>query len=142
MTTPDTAESRLAQTLFIVEADSYAYHSLWADHAEHSLWTSFDVRENRRSHKARTWEQINPGWLIEVGKLGRMPCCISVSWARIDGHLVMFWYECSQVTDSRKAEAWLAERFKGTYDGGHRRASCDASNFVHCLSAIDEANAS
>lgn len=65
---------------------------------------------------------------------------ISVSWNRIEGRLVMFWYQCSQVTDSLQSEAWLEKHFDGKYDNGHRRASCDAQNFAHCIHAIRDAN--
>ena len=31
---------------------------------------------------------------------------------------------------------WLTENFSGTWDGGTRRAWCDASNFHLCVNAI------
>lgn len=127
----DGAENRLKKTFFIVEATSYEQFVLWQDWCAQS--------ESPRYGKLK-WEQVNPGWLVTVGKIGKRPCCISVSWNRIEGRLVMFWYQCSQVTDSLQAEAWLEEHFKGKYDNGHRRASTDAQNFGHCIHAIQDAN--
>ena len=48
---------------------------------------------------------------MTVVELDKRPVAISVSWARIEGHLVMFWYACSQVTDSVQIDAWLAAMF-------------------------------
>lgn len=125
----ETAESMLAKTFFVVEATSFEQHTLWATHSSESLYPP--SYPNRKPVK---WEQLNPGWLVTVGKIGRRPCCISVSWARIDGQLVMFWYQCSQVSDSVKAETWIAANFK------KRRSSEDANNFHNCIRAIHEAN--
>lgn len=141
----DTAENRLKRTLFIVEATSFEQQMLWRDHSIESRHSQFPLAGGARMK----WEQINPGWLVTVGHLGTMkgkgkfkkrPVCISVSWSRIDGYLVMFYYQCSQVTDSVQTEKWLEENFKGKHDGGTRRAQCDAMNFGHCLRAIREAN--
>jgi hypothetical protein len=121
----DTAENRLKNTLFIVEATSYEQHDLWDKWAD---------KQNKN------WEQVNPGWLVQVGKLGKRPCCINTSWVKINGQLVMFYYQCSQVTDSLQAEKWLNKHFKGKWDNGTRTAHTDAMNFHHCIDAIDEAN--
>lgn len=126
----DTAEERLKRTLFIVEANSFEELALWRDTAKNSDCL-------RKGVKGLTWEQKH-GWLITVGELDNRPCCISTSWVKIDGCLILFWYNCSQVTDSVQTDKWFEKHFKGTYDNGTRRATCDAMNFGHCLSAIKE----
>jgi len=126
----DTAENRLKDALFIVEATNQEQYWLWNENAKES--------RNSIRNPALKWEQVNPGWGIHVGELDNRPIMISVQWARIEGFLVMFWYQCSQVTDSVQAEKWLHENFKGTYDNGTRRAWCDAANFHHCVGAIRE----
>lgn len=80
------------------------------------------------------------GWLVVVGKLNKRPCCITVTFDKIDGCLIMFYDQCSQVSDSVQTEKWLRKNFKGTYDNGTRYAQTDANNFGHCLSAIKEHN--
>lgn len=125
----DTAETRLKKTAFIVEATSFEQHCLWAQHAVES--------PHYPKYPKVTWEQMH-GWVIQVGKLGKRPVCISASWVKIDGFMVMFWYECSQVTDRLKSEAWIGKYFSGTWDNGSRLAECDAMNFHHCLDALRE----
>lgn len=132
----DTAESRLAKTLFVVEATSFEQLALWRDCA----------KQNHRGEADRTrydWqERLCPsGWLVTVGELAGMPCAITMSWVKIDGQLIAFYYDCSVVTDSRQTEKWLADNFTGKWDSGTRRAMTDANNFGHCLAAIREANA-
>ena len=134
----DTAESVLAKTFFIVEATSFEQQQLWSDHSDESMSRSPLLAAN--GSPTVEWVQMNPGWIVQLGKLGKRPVNMSVNWARIDGRLVMFWYLCSQVADYAMAEKWLEKHFHGTYDNGHRRAETDASNFGHCLSAIREAN--
>lgn len=126
----NTAENRLKRTFFIVEANSFEVMSLWRDHAKQS------DRANKFSKQ--DWEQMPDGWPVTVGKLGKRPCCIDVRWFKIDGYLVMFYDQCSQVSDSIQTEKWLSKHFKGTYDSGTRRAWTDAMNFGHCLHAIKE----
>lgn len=137
--TEDTAENRLKHTVYLVEADSFAQHALWCQHSSESLWPPYDTRKGEPIYDTQRWEQEGRGWLVTVGELAKMPVCISVNWYRIDGRWVCFWYACSQVTDSRKAEKWLEEHFQGVTQDG-RPARCDANNFHHCLQAIKEAN--
>lgn len=125
----ETAESRLAKTLFVVEATSFETQCLWAENSKDS---------NCRRFTPRRWEQVSPGWLVTVGELDYRPVCISMSWARIDGRLVMFWYPTSQVVDTVQIEKWLEKHFTGKWDGGTRNAQTNAMNFHHCLDAIDE----
>lgn len=137
---PDTAETRLAATFFVVEADSFAQHTFWAQHAEDSLHPPWDKRKNCRAYEPLEWEQVSSGWDVYVGEIAKRDIYISVNWARIEGQLVCFWYPTSQAVDTLKCEAWIDAHFTGRYDGGHRKATCDAMNFKHCLSAIREAN--
>lgn len=118
-----TAESRLADTFFIVEATSFEQHMLWEKH-----------------HKNMNWQQIHSGWLVTVGKLDGRPCCVDMTWAKIDDQLVMFYDQCSQVTDVLQTNAWIYKHFNGTWDNGTRTASTDAGNFHLCLNAIREKN--
>ncbi len=127
----ETAESRLAKTLFVVEATSFESHCLWAQTATDS---------NCRCFAPRRWEQVHPGWLVTVGELDSRPICVSMCWNRIDGQFVMFWEATSQVVDTVQIEKWLSQHFKGKWDSGTREATTNAANFHHCLNAIDDAN--
>lgn len=122
----DTAENRLKETFFVIEATSFEQYSLWSNYAPNS--------RHRIFNNVSSWEEISSGWGIQVGELDNRPCMISVNWAIINERPVMFYYQCSQVTDSLQTEKWLAENFNGTYEDD-RRAQTDASNFGHFFAA-------
>lgn len=138
---PNSTEARLAASLFLVEANSFEYHALWADHSHESLWPPYDQRLVKRAYDPVHWEQVCDGKMEMVGKLGNREVWVSFRWAWLDGQLIAFWEATSQLVDHKLVDAWLAKHFTGRYDNGHRPATCDAMNFGHCLSAIDEANA-
>lgn len=121
----------LKRTLFAVEATSFEHFCLWEQHAQGSLYRRYDPLK---------WEQMSPGWMEQVGRVGNCKCWIELQWAEIEGQLILFWHQCSAVTDSRQAEAWMKKHFTKKYDNDTRIAMTDAQNFGHCLSAIKEAN--
>jgi hypothetical protein len=127
----DNPEDRVAQAMFAVEADSFSYHALWRDHSHES-------RERRG--KIVEWQDVSQGWSKQVGSLDGRPVVVSLRWSYLDGQLVLFWHGTSQVVDYKMIEDWLDEHFKATYDNDTCKAKCDASNFHHCLSAVQEAN--
>ena len=114
------AEERLKKTFFLVEANSFETLTLWVNHAKDG---------------AMAWDQGH-GFAVTVGNLDSRPVCVSMTWNMLDGRWVAFWNACSQVVDHVMVDAWLEENFKGTWDNGSRRASCDAMNFHHCLQAL------
>ena len=169
----DTAETRLKETLFIVEATGNEVQQFWSRYAREARFgytnalremvdfLECNYRDNPSglcleksylkgiddsvkrfgplSERAYDWKQISPGWLVRVGEVYRQPVNIEVQWVEIDGFLVCFYDACSRMVNHKFVEAWLKEHFTGTYDNGSRRASCDSSNFHHCIQAIDEA---
>ena len=116
-------DPRFSETVFVVEATSFERMMLWA--------------ENDRRKRVR-WEADGHGWLLQVGELGGMPVSVSFVWARLNGYRVVFCEATSQVVDHRQVEAWLEANCNPRWDGGTRRAHCDAMNFHHCLSHIRE----
>lgn len=111
-------EEKLLSTEFLVEATSCEQLDLWV-----------------KFHNELPWEQINPGWLVQVGVLDNMPISISLNWCRIRGHLICFWEATSQVVDHRQIDAWFAKHYKQTYGGG-RPTTCNAMNFHLCRNHI------
>jgi hypothetical protein len=85
------------------------------------------------------WEQVSPGWLVQVGSLNGRPISLDMQWVSIDGFLVCFYSAQSQVVDHKQIDKWLRKHFKGTWDHGTRWAHCDSSNFHHCMDAIQQA---
>ncbi len=137
---PDTAETRLARTLFIVEATSFERMSLWAHHSEDAVYPLYNPRRGVPAYSQHKWEDIPNGYGVTVNPSGKRPVCILLTWVRIDGQLVMFWEGCSKLVDYNLIDKWLEEHFKGTYDNNTRRAECDAMNFGQCLGAIKDVN--
>lgn len=116
-------DPRFAKTMFLIEANSYERMCLW-----------------RENHQRVRWEENMSGICLQIGKFGDMPICVSLVWATINGRLVCFYDAVSEVAHSQMIEDWLATQCDAKWDNGTRRAHCDAMNFGHCLSAIDEAN--
>lgn len=128
----NTAEKRLAQTFFLVEADSFAKSQLW-------LMYSNKSPKNDPNHNVE-WEQVMDGFGVQVGEFSRRPVNISIFWAKINGQLVAFWHASSQVVDYKMCGEWLAKYFSRKWDNNTRDSTCDAQNFYQCIEAIREEN--
>ena len=128
-------DPRLEDTVFVVEADSFASHMLWSEHAKQgSVYSTLSPDAKRYQ-----WEQDTMGLWYQIGELDNRPVAISFNWFKIDGHRVMF-YECmSQVVDHKMVEEWLRRHCSPRCISG-RLAHCDAMNFHHCLHEIDRLN--
>jgi hypothetical protein len=117
--------------VFLVEANSYESLCLWRESAQEC--------EHHLIAKPVAWQQESEGLILTIGELAGMPVTLSLTWHVINGCRVLFWYMPSMATDSRMAEAWLAEHCSPPmWDSGTRPAQCDAMNFHHCLAAIAE----
>lgn len=113
----------LSSTMFVVDADSFARQMLWKEfHTEHD------------------WESESLGMIRVVGEFAGVPTWVEFFWVTIDGQRVMFYTPISEVVHHGLVEKWLRLHCNPTWDGGTRRAHCDAMNFHHCLDAIEEAN--
>lgn len=121
---------RWPKTVFVVEADDFAQFYLWRNHSHEHLEMNgrADGRFDGPRHK---WEQMNPGYLVTIGKIKKMPVCVSVTWNKIDGYLVAFYEAVSRVVDHDMVRDWIN---KMTQPGvGH----CNAMNFHLCLQEIE-----
>ncbi len=132
-------ERFLAETFYAVEATSFERHTLWAQHARGSVFPPVDRRNGERAFRLLAWEELNPGGMVTVGSIGRgkkaRGVCLSTTFARIEGRVVLFHEITSQLADHLMAEAWLAENCPNW-----KEAHCDASGFGRCLSAIKAFN--
>lgn len=106
---PDVVEY-LKGVIGVVDANSFENMSLWQQN---------QIRDNQR-----TWEESRSGYLVTVGQMGDRPVCLSISYATIDGHKILFIDACSEVVDYAMVEEWLkkylpetawTERFSGKY---------------------------
>jgi len=95
-----TTEEKLKETYLVVEATSFEQFSLWKEYSK---------THNGDSPKYAKWEEESFGVLITLGELAKMPVCMSLSWAIIDGKRVMFVSQVSKVHDWRMVEEFLKE---------------------------------
>lgn len=126
-------DPRFKDTEFVVEADSFAHQTLWEQWSTEALFT--------RPHCNNIqWEQDSMGFMDTIGQLADMPVCVSFFWAKLNGHLILFYNATSAVVDHRMIESWLKKYCNPQWDNG-RRAHCDASNFHHVVSYVRESAA-
>jgi hypothetical protein len=119
-------------TFFLIEANSYEMQSLWAEYSNESLRLGKWNRYN--------WHQISMGKTYQLGTLDGRPINVAVFWAIINERKVAFYYGCSQLVDHALIEKWWRSLKIPKWDRGTRLAHCDASNFHHCINAIDDLN--
>lgn len=114
-----------------------------ASHTEqHFLWKENFYEKTRQFDAVKSWEDEGMGHGITIGQLDKRPVCVTMFYAKINGHRVMFYEGTSQVVDHKMIEEWLQHWTLKTvrWDNGHRWAHSDAMNFHHCLDAIQELN--
>ena len=127
----DETDPRFKETKFVIEATDAERHFLWADN---------DRARRANESYAVKWEEISMGLWIQIGELDKRPICLTFTWARLDGILVMFWDCCSQVADHAMIDRWLAQNCTPAPYDRTRPASTNATNFHHCIHFVkDEA---
>lgn len=108
----DDLKAKVEATEFVVEATRNEQFMLWQQHR----------------HEVQ-WDQDHFGFGPQIGELDGRPICMSLSWAVLNGHRIMFYEAISQVTDSEQVDAWLKANCNPTWQDGKRRAHADAANF-------------
>lgn len=123
----DHCEQMMEETQFVVKA---TYEETFL------FWEKFCVQTMYKTPLSiYTWEQCNPGWHLEIGKIIDYPVCIGVRWYRINGVLVMFYEATSRIVDHEMVDKWLKERCCPK-DCDGRLAYTNALNFHHVLDYI------
>jgi hypothetical protein len=114
---------------FLVEASDYEKQTLW----ERYYYKPFNPEA-----VVKDWQQVSMGHGITIGHLGDRPVCVSIFYAILDGHKVMFYDATSQVVDHAMIDEWLKHHTleKVRWDNGTRWAHTNAMNFHHCLHYI------
>ena len=112
--------------LFMVEATSCERLYLWARYSYQSV-------TRHSAERTVIWESLQSK-LYTIGHLENRPVVVSISWHRINAHVVMFYEATSKLVDWAMIESWLAKQFP------HIKHKYDAANFHHCLSHIAQLN--
>lgn len=104
-------ESGVAETVDVVEADSYVQLALWREFSKQAYEDGY--RTNPSVDALRVpWEQLYSGRNCHtVGKLEGREVNISVDFVRVDGRVVAFWDCYSWVVDYAQIKAWLRTTF-------------------------------
>lgn len=106
-------EPLFGQTEFAVKADEIAMQALWYKYREGVTWT------------------IVGGWgcTFNIGSIAGRQICVHVNWAKINGHIVMFYSgkEC----DRDRIDYWVCNVLPNSV-GKASIPSCDAMNFDKC----------
>lgn len=126
-------DKRFKDTEFIIEADDFARQALWERYSGEALEPT-----TRNTIK---WDQDGMGWMDTIGHVNKMPVCVTFVWAKLNGHLVVFYHACSRMVDHEMVDDYMKKYCNPTWDGGTRRAHCDASNFHHVLDHIRDCEA-
>ena len=125
-----TREELLKETKFVVEATGFEVLCLWTEFSEEAQFkTDLNVYK---------WEQINPGYIIEVGRIIDYPVNISCSWNRINDVLIMFWEASSRIVDLNMIDVWLRSNCAPKWDDGTRLAYTNAMNFHDVIGYIKD----
>lgn len=115
---PRPLKNRVVKYMF--EASDFEYSRLWLEWHDHI--DSWDERP-----------KVDLPTFVRVGELAGHPVNVQITWNRLNGHLVGFYWGCSNVVDNKMVEDWLDQNFcpPMPMGGTHRRQ--DASNFKNGL---------
>lgn len=114
---------KLADAEFIVEATDTERFFLWV------------INDKEKTYKE--WKPESLGLWREIGTIGDLPVCVSVSFSTIEGLRVAFVSMTSRAHDYTMMEDWVKFYCKAVKEGG-ARASTNAMNFHHIQRAIKE----
>lgn len=127
----DERDERLFEdVVFLVEANSYEQHSLWAD---------FHYEPHKNHPHITDWQEISLGHMICIGEIKKRPICVTIHYAIINGKKIGFYDGVSALVDHSMINEWLDYWFfdKREWEQG-RKPHCDAMNFHNCLRALRE----
>jgi hypothetical protein len=128
LNTAPSPDPRWADTKFLVEATSTERFFLWLQNADEST--------ERCGRTPVEWRQDSMGAFEYAGYCDDRPVTVNVLWATLNGIRIAFYEAASELVDHRMVNDWINLNFSGRWDGGTRRAHCDAMNFHHCLDYI------
>lgn len=123
---------KMTETQFVVEATWDEVYMLWGKYSNQSFY--------KTDLNSWNWEDSNPGWCVEVGKMGEFLVIVSMQWNRINGVLVLFYEGISRVVDHEMIEEWLKARCAPRWDKGSRLAYTNAANFHNVLTYVLQSN--
>ncbi len=119
-------DDRLSQALLRIELNDFEQHTVWRDFSPQAQ----EWRRKQDTTQLTTWESHSSGFRVQVGAMGKKPIWLSISFATLDGVLVMFYHPTSKVVDYDQIDAWLDEHLPQT-KGKMGHDAMNFCNFVH-----------
>jgi hypothetical protein len=108
---------------YLIEASSFEQFQLWKNHGNGS---------DSNEQPIKNWTEDLRGQIITIGKIEDYPICVSISYAILNGHKVLFYNGCSLIVDHEMIDEWLQHCASHIICDG-RWAHCNPMNFGHCL---------
>lgn len=117
----------LADVDAVVEATTAERHLLWetTSKAYPLAFQRANLDAYDMDHRY-LWEEILYGYLATVNNNTKKPICISLTKAKVDGVMVLFWHPTSNYVNYKKIEKWL-----DTYIPKDKAIRTDVTNFSH-----------
>ena len=109
-------EENFKDVVFAIEATHFEKLSLW--------------QLNEKSKCIKSWEENFPGWIVVIGYVDKMPVAVHLSYAKLNGHKVVFYNASSLIVDHEMVRNWI-----DNYNPNNSNHA-DAMNFGHCYSHI------
>lgn len=132
-------DKRFEDTIYLVEADSFALHTLWTHHSK-EYDDGFKDKMGSFKNQKQNWKQDCSGFTYEVGTFGKKPIMVTFFFYHIDDLRVGF-YDChSLVKHFGMVEDWIDKNIPTKENGGILLGKCDAQNFHQCLHEIERRN--
>ena len=112
-----TDDPRYDGTGYLVEADTYASHSLWKEH-----------------HLEYEWKQEGGGYGVTVGHVAGNAVVISVLWNVVNGMRMLFWHPTSSTVDYTMIGEWF-DKYCNPMQLGRdgKKARCYAEDFSEAI---------
>lgn len=117
-------KEKFKDVVFVIEA---------TDFERFALWQMNDTSTEK--YRIKSWESISDGWLCTIGHVDEMPVTVSLTYAKLNGHKVAFYYAASMIVDYNMVREWIAH-YTGHLQFEGRVCHTDANNFGHCYRRV------
>ena len=129
----DRCHKKITEAVAIVSATGNEHQCLWSEFSKQAtpLMKLFLTEGN---YKRFDWESDQSGYFAHLGHFCEAPVCVSITFAKIEGHTIVFWHATSEVVH----HGMIEDFFKSL---NTKATNTDAGNFVNILHVIENRNA-
>ena len=120
----DETKEKFKDVVFVIEATDFERFALWQ-------MNNSEVD----SYRIKSWESESRGWAPTIGYLDDKPVVVSLSYAKLNGHRVVFYYAPSMIVDHEMVRNWIDHHTQHLEFEG-RQCHTNANNFAHCYRRV------